>query len=340
MQKVYLLLLVILASCNFAMAKEVVPVMGNWQGEFTTEEWEEYSLWAQIVADSWNSYHAILYVKKDDVEHKLTPISGKTQKNITHFEGRVDLGEAMGGAYIVTGDASQGVFEGTFKGQEENIQFELRRVLLKSPTLGKKPPEGAIVLILDENKWSPENEKLFYKEWNTRPRWVQHSDGAFRPTGSSTWTKKKFADALYHIEFQTPYMPNEQGQGRGNSGVYVQGRYEIQVLDSFALEPANNLCGGIYQYATPRVNACLPPLEWQTYDITFYAPRFDENGNKTKNAELTVEHNGIVIHDKLELKHASPGGLSNKEATVGALLFQDHSDSVGYRNVWVKPLTK
>lgn len=333
-----ILALVFALTFNVAVAKEEIPVMGNWQGGFSGQDWRSRTLRAQIVAESWTTYRAILYVGARDVEEQRVEIKGKTTKGVTHFEGQVDLGGDLGGVYTVTGDAAKGIFTGVFKGRGSDGNFELKRVLLKSPTLGVKPPEGAVVLMLNEAKRTREGRQTFYDQWNVQPRWTLENDGAIRISGSSIVTKKAFGDALYHIEFQTPFMPNDRGQARGNSGVYIQGRYEIQVLDSFSDEPRDNLCGGIYQLGTPIVNACLPPLEWQTYDITFYVPRFDENGKKTKNAEITVKHNGKVIHNKIVLRRTTPGGVSNKEAPEGVLLLQDHSDRVAYRNVWVKPL--
>ena len=109
------------------------------------------------------------------------------------------------------------------------------------------------------------------------------------------------------------------------------------MLDSFADLPADNLCGGIYKKAVPLVCASAPPLQWQTYDITFTAPKY-ENGAKTANARITAMHNGILIHDDIELPEGTPGGVSNEEAPAGPLFFQDHGNDVNYRNVWVKPL--
>jgi hypothetical protein len=132
-------------------------------------------------------------------------------------------------------------------------------------------------------------------------------------------------------------MPNSSGQGRGNSGVYLQDRYECQVLDSFGLSGENNESGGIYTQYKPLVNMCLPPLVWQTYDIDFTPAEFDADGKKTKPARATIFHNGTKIHDNIELK-GSTGGGKPESKDPGALQLQDHGDPVVYRNVWAVPV--
>jgi hypothetical protein len=130
-------------------------------------------------------------------------------------------------------------------------------------------------------------------------------------------------------------MPNARGQARGNSGVYNQARYEVQILDSYGLSGEDNECGGIYKVAKPLVNMCAPPMQWQSYDITFRAGRFDKEGNKTADAKLTVIHNGIVIHNQLEVPTATGGAAGSDLRAPGPLLLQDHGDPVQFRNIWL-----
>jgi hypothetical protein len=197
----------------------------------------------------------------------------------------------------------------------------LERVERKSPTEGQRPPDGAAVLFDGKSAGEWEKGRLV--------------GGQF--LNCDVTSKKRFGDFTLHLEFRTPFMPASRGQQRGNSGVYLQGRYEVQVLDSFGLPAKDNECGGIYKVATPRVNMCFPPLAWQTYDVDFTAARFDAGGKKTADAVVTVRHNGVVIHDAVKLPRATPGGpLTEEGPEPGPLFLQDHDgDPVVYRNVWV-----
>ena len=113
--------------------------------------------------------------------------------------------------------------------------------------------------------------------------------------------KPMFQDFNLHLEFRLPYMPSCLDQARGNSGIYLQSRYEVQVLDSFATEPVFNGCGSIYRFRKPDLNMCFPPLEWQTYDIIFTAPRWAGDGSKIRNAHVTVWLNGVKVQNDIEI---------------------------------------
>ena len=132
-----------------------------------------------------------------------------------------------------------------------------------------------------------------------------------------------------------PHHPDtDKGQARGNSGVYLQDRYEIQILDSFGREPKADDCGAIYGKKTPMTNACRKPGEWQSYDVDFKVARFDAAGKKTANAVVTVEHNGVKVHDKVEVP--GPTGFGRKEEdTPGPIHLQNHGSPVVFRNVWL-----
>src|SRR3989339_148752 len=116
--------------------------------------------------------------------------------------------------------------------------------------------------------------------------------GYMQARGGDIRTKADFGDCQLHVEFWLPLMADKSGQGRANSGVFLQGNYEVQVLDSYGLKSEVGDCGAIYSIHTPLVNACRPPENWQTYDIFFHAPRFDATGKKTANARLSVLQNG------------------------------------------------
>ena len=146
---------------------------------------------------------------------------------------------------------------------------------------------------------------------------------------------KKFGSHRLHIEFMTPYMPSARGQGRGNSGVYYQGRYETQVLDSFGLLGKNNETGGVYSIKDPSTNMCFPPLVWQTYDTEFTAAKYDSEGKKVKNARLTTRLNGVVVQDDTELPNITTAAPVKEGPEPGPLHLQNHGNPVRFRNIWI-----
>jgi len=196
----------------------------------------------------------------------------------------------------------------------------LKRIERHSPTEGAKPPAGAIILLDGSNA----------------DAWKGGHLDERKLLAAGTTSKQAFQSFTLHLEFLLPFKPLGRGQGRANSGVYVQNRYEVQVLDSFGLKGLDNECGGVYQNSAPKVNMCFPPLQWQTYDIEFTAAKFDADGKKTANAILTVKHNGVVVQDKLSLKGATPGGGFKTEVPApGPFQLQGHGNPVYYRNVWI-----
>jgi hypothetical protein len=195
----------------------------------------------------------------------------------------------------------------------------------------------------------PENAVMLFNgkdlsNWRTRsggPAGWKVADGIItvEPRTGDIVTEQKFTDFMLHLEWMEPYMPDAKGQARGNSGVYLQGRYEVQVLDSYGIEvPGKGDCGAIYDQFAPLVNACRPPLEWQTYDVIFRAARLDDSGNVANQARVTLLQNGMVIHNNVELLGPTGGAMDDKVGEPGPLLLQDHGNLVKYRNIWIEEL--
>ncbi|HEV7406016.1 MAG TPA: DUF1080 domain-containing protein [Chthoniobacteraceae bacterium] len=201
---------------------------------------------------------------------------------------------------------------------EEGKTYQLKHTLRESPTLGAKPPAGATVLFDGTNA----------DEWAGG----KMDDRKFLQCG--TKSKKEFGDCTLHIEFRTPFKPAARGQGRGNSGVYLQDRYECQVLDSFGLKGENNEAGGIYTISKPKLNMCFPPLSWQTYDIDFEAAKY-EGDKKVKNAILTVKHNGVLVQDHVEADHATTAAGRKEGPEPGPIQLQNHGNPVFFKNIWI-----
>ncbi len=195
---------------------------------------------------------------------------------------------------------------------------ELNRIWRVSPTLGAKPPEDAIVLFDGSNTDNFNNGKVTH-------------DGLLQQGAD---VLPMVQDFNMHVEFLLPYQPTREGQKRGNSGCYLLSRYEVQVLDSFALKPVFNGCGSLYRTRIPDLNMCYPPLRWQTYDIIFTSPRWNSDGSKRRNMHITVWHNGVKIHDDVAIESKTGAGKP-EEPSLLPIRFQNHQEPVRYRNIWM-----
>ncbi len=204
---------------------------------------------------------------------------------------------------------------------------------------------------------APANAKILFdgteatfKNWTDRKggqtKW-KLVDGAMESVRRAGYiqSKEKFGSCRLHIEFATPKDVKGEGQGRGNSGVFLMGQYEVQVLDSYNnVTYPDGQCGALYGRAVPLVNASRKPGEWQTYDITFHRPKFNEKGEVTRRAKFHVVHNGIVIHDNVELTGATgwrgPHSAAEykKHDDKGFLKMQDHGNPVKFRNIWIQEI--
>ncbi|WP_425619422.1 DUF1080 domain-containing protein [Anatilimnocola sp. NA78] len=285
---------------------------GEYAGKIKDEEGNEASIGVQVIALGKGMFRAVGYpggLPGDgwDKQEKIE-VDGELKDGVISFEkdGGKGVVSKDGTLTIVAGDKEIGT---------------INKVNRSSKTLGAKPPMGAVVLFDGKNADAFEGGKV--------------SEDGNLSQGSTS--KQKFGSYKLHVEFRTPYQPEDRGQGRGNSGVYMQGRYEVQMLDSFGLAGKMNECGGIYTVKDCDVNMCFPPLAWQTYDIDYTAAKYDDAGKVISPPKITVEHNGVVIHKDVAL----PTDRNTTAAPVkpgpepGPIYLQNHGNPVRYRNIWL-----
>lgn len=291
-------------------------VQGEYLGELASAGGAKLKLGAQLIACGKGAFHSVFYagglpgegwdgktkIEKTPAKEANVPVDTKTEGDKTVVDS---VYKATISGEVMTGQTDKGE------------KFELKKVLRKSPTQGLQPSPGALVIFdgtsLDHvTKGRMTEDKLLLED---------------------VYSKDKLGSGTLHVEFRIPYMPAARGQGRGNSGVYMQSRYETQIVDSFGLEGRNNECGGIYSVKAPDVNMCFPPLSWQTYDIEFTAAQY-EGGKKVKNAIISEKHNGVVIHKDAEVPHATTAAPKPEGPDPAPLYLQGHGNPVRFRNVW------
>ncbi len=300
-------------------------MMGDWQGKCVWSDGSSSNIVAQVIALGAGTYRMNMLPEFDRRVAALAVLYG--------YDGTcAGMGKqgVLAGSQIVCTMAG-GKITGVIGGGKRNGQLSLQKVVRLSSMLGARPPAGAVVLFDGSNMDQWQSVRGGPCPWKI----VEGGAMEVRPHTGSIVSKEKFVNQQIHLEFRTPFMPRYRGQGRGNSGVYVQGRYEVQVLDSYGLAGKDNECGGIYKVGAPLINMCAPPGQWQSYDITFYAPRFDAQGRKVKDAHITVIHNGVKVQDDIDVSGPTAGAQKTNPATPGPLLLQDHGCKVQYRNIWV-----
>ena len=174
-------------------------------------------------------------------------------------------------------------------------------------------------------------------------KWTLNGDGSMtvKPRTGDIKTKDSFGSFQLHIEWKTPEVVKGEGQGRGNSGIFLQDKYEVQVLDSYNNSTySNGQASSIYKQTIPLVNACKAPGEWQTYDIIYTAPKFDKQGKKIASAYVTVIQNGILTQNNTRIEGTTEyiGWPKNPAHGDGPIKLQDHGDLVSFRNIWLRKL--
>lgn len=312
------------------------PFMGDWQGRWNPED-RIYPprLAAQVIPWKGGSYQIRLFTELRKKAPEYVVIEAKPKGSVLSFEYESWSGK-------IKGDRFTG--KGTLRGKSG--RFEMNRVFYESPRLGARPPNDALVLFdgssFDEWEMIQRSGKAGPVTWK-REKGVMRIVPQFgnHQIGDSIGTKKTFHDFHLHIEFRLPLLPNNTDQRRGNSGVIIEEFqfFEVQVLDCYGLPGYYDECGAIYQIAPPKVNMCLMPLQWQSYDIKYRAPRFDPNGNLTESPRITVDHNGVLIHKDLVLPYSDSAIRTRRERPqsrkVGRIKLQDHGYPVEYRNIWI-----
>lgn len=301
---------------------ELDPFTGNWQGRWSPEEEVDPDISAQVVPQGRGKYLIRLASKLFMRSPVLAEIEAKAEGGILAFDRDDFKGEIRDGKF--TGGRRSG-----------KNSFEMTRTVYAPPALGAAPPANAQVLFDGKG----------FDAWQDATGWVLVDGNAMMvtPDAGDLVSKAKFKDVQLHVEFRTPLMPEQRGQSRGNSGVFVQDKYEVQVLDTFGLEGSYDECGALYKVSAPRVNACLPPTHWQTYDITYHAARFNEDGSVKAYPRMTVLHNGYVIQQDQEIPQITAWKenerLQPPPVDPGSIMLQSHrSHYVQYRNIWVVDL--
>jgi len=313
------ILLILLCACPAALAAhgpEVIDpeeakadpdfaVQGEYLGKGALPEGNESQIGAQAIAQGDGKFRVVVYRgglpgapwQRGDEQFSL---EGAREGEVVTLGGEKLKGKIEGGKLSLTD-------------LEDNALAQLKPVGRKIATLDQPPPENAVVL------FDGTSVDLFKDGKLTEMKTLE----------AGTTLRENIPMKKLHLEFRLSWKPDARGQGRSNSGVYIGGIPEIQVLDSFGLEGRKNECGALYGRREPDVNMCFPPLVWQTFDVEFIEPPRDQEGKPQGNILVTVRHNGVVIHENFD--------TGKPESGPRRLHLQRHGNRVQYRNIWVVP---
>ncbi|MEM1221944.1 MAG: DUF1080 domain-containing protein [Verrucomicrobiota bacterium] len=340
--KVLVLLTLASLTVKIAIANQLPAFMGDWVGRYIdppngTPGVRNPTLLARIIGKKDNTFevqflNAFERRAKLDFEKEIKAEDNSLRYADGQWEFKIK-GNTLSGAQIVT----------LKNGRTVRAPFEMKKVERLSPTLGRPAPEDADILIGENlNQWQhkegqPATWKLVSKDtMEIFPKKSGNEDGG------SLYTKKSYGDCEIHLEFKLPYEPENSGAGRSNSGIFIQNNYEVQILDSYGVDSGWTDCGALYKVSPAKVNRCSPPEQWQTYDITFRAARYDSSGKLLEHPIITVLHNGRPIHKdevipeipyNTEIRRLAP---HPKEPLP--IYLQDHGHSIQFRNMWVREL--
>jgi hypothetical protein len=295
---------------NFIPAK-ADPLMGDWQGASD-------GFVAQVVPAGDGKYQANVLSGFDKENNLVATLHGAVSGDGVEFTG---------------GGWSGMIKNSHFTGSNGTKSFDLKHVERTSPTMGAKPPKGAVVLFDGKNldAWAKKSGKEWLVE-DGPAKWKLLEGGVVEvvPDSDCIITHQKFGDCHVHVEFRTLGLPS-------NSGVFLEDRYEANINETYGRTDGtpNGGFDNCTDKAEPKIRPCFPPLAWQTFDIDFRPPRFDAGGKKTDNATATVLFNGVKVYDhqQLDLPHGAASRLG--EAPTGPLMLQEHGMPVQFRNIWL-----
>jgi hypothetical protein len=315
-------------------------LMGDYQGEWLDAPKGHYfeinkPLAAQVINVREGEYQLRFFQEHDRRADPYFEGVGKLDGEVIRFEGN-------GWSGTVAKDGLSGV---SGQGHGGGVHFQLKKVVRSSPTLGAKPPAGALVLLDGKNldQWQhgggrPATWRLL-ENGVMEGRSAASAEEKMNGIGGDIETKRKFGDCTIHLEFRYPVEPGKAGQGRGNSGFFFQGDYEVQILNSYGLQGWWNECGALYKTSPPQVNAARPPMEWQTYDIDYKASVW-QDGKKVSSPRINVRLNGVLIHHDEEIPHVTAHAFASRSIEPegdGPIRLQDHGHPIQFRNIWIIP---